>query len=107
PAVGVGRLMALLILAWLLVAGAGLALQLLAGQPLVLCLLGLWIFYGGFRLLEDPGKATLGLLVLIVFAIVPQSVSKAPELSSDFAYWFGLNFAIAATAEWITRWLLP
>jgi hypothetical protein len=107
PAVGVGRLVALPILAWLLVATAGLVLQFLAGQPLVLCLLGLWVLYGGFKLLHDPGKATLGLLVLIVFAIVPQSLIRAPELSSDLAYWFGLNFAIAAAADWTTRWLLP
>src|SRR4051812_8470989 len=107
PAVGAGRLVALPVLAWLLVASAGLALQLLAVQPLVLCLLGLWIFYGGFKLFEDPGKATLALLVLIVFAIVPQTLIKAPELSSDLAHWFALDFAIAAASEWTTRWLLP
>ena len=62
PAMGAGRLAALPVIAWLLVAIAGLAMQFLAGQPVVLCLLGLWIFYGGFKLLADPGKATLGLV---------------------------------------------
>src|SRR3954447_12973476 len=56
PAAGMGRLMALPFLAWLLVASAGVAVHLLAGQPPVLCVLGLWIFYGGFKLLRDPGK---------------------------------------------------
>src|SRR5262249_41048872 len=76
-------------------------------QPLVLCLLGLWIYYGAFKLLADPHRATLGLVVLIVFTIVPQTLVKAPELSSDLAYWFFLNFAIAAASTWAMRWLLP
>src|SRR5258707_6268943 len=107
PAIGSGRLVALPITAWLLVAGAGLTMQLLADEPVVLCLLSLWIFYCGFKLFEDPGKATLGLLLLIVFAIVPQNLIKATELSSDLARWFFINFAIAAASEWITRRLLP
>jgi len=107
PAIGAGRLVALTIIAWLLVALAGLAMQFLAEQPLVLCLLGLWIYYGAFKLLADPHKATLGLVMLIVFTIVPQTLIKGPELSSDLAYWFFLNFAIAATSTWAMRWLLP
>src|SRR5205823_12635952 len=103
----VARLLALPLIAWLLVAIAGMAVQFLAGQPLVLCLLGLWIFYGGFTLLADPAKATLGLVVLIVFTIVPQTLIKAPELSSDLAYWFFLDFAIAAASAWGMRRLLP
>ncbi|HEX3535970.1 MAG TPA: hypothetical protein VHU15_04315 [Stellaceae bacterium] len=107
PAAGLNKLVALPVLAWLLVAVAGLALQFLAEQPPVLCLLGLWIFYGAFKMFEDPHKAILGLLILIVFAIVPLTLIKAPEASSDLAYWFGLNFIIAVASEWTTRRLLP
>lgn len=107
PAVGAGRLAVLPIIAWVLVAVAGLAMQALAEKPIVLCLLGLWIFYGGFKLLAEPEKAILGLVVLIVFAIVPQTLIKAPELSSHLAYWFFLDFAIAAASAWAMRWLLP
>src|SRR3954447_24237178 len=88
PAIGAGRLVALPVIAWLLVASAGLMMQFLADQPIVLCLLGLWIFYCGFKLFEDPEKAILGLLLLIVFAIVPQTLIKAPELASDLSNWF-------------------
>ena len=107
PAIGAGLLVALPIVAWVLVAGAGVAVQFLANQPLVFCLLGLWIYFGGFKLLADPQKATLGLIVLIVFTIVPQTLIKAPELSGDLAYWFFVNFAIAAASAGVMRRLLP
>ena len=107
PEIGIGKLVALPIVAWVLVAFSGLMLQFLVDQPIVLCLLGLWIFYIGFKLFEHPEKAILGLLILIVFAIVPQTLIKAPELASDLAYWFLMNFAIAAASEWVTRRLLP
>src|ERR1044071_8538479 len=63
PAAGIVRLVAVPVIAWLLVASAGVAVHLLAEYPLVLCLLALWIFYGGFKLFKDPGKAILGLLL--------------------------------------------
>ena len=43
----------------------------------------------------------MGLILLLVFAIVPQALIKAPELSGDLAYWFGMNFGIAALCEWV------
>ncbi|MEJ0015457.1 MAG: hypothetical protein WDN25_02640 [Acetobacteraceae bacterium] len=107
PAAGLMTLVALPVIAWFLVAAAGVSLQFLAHEPVVLCLLILWIFYLGFRMFEDPRKATLGLILLLVFAIVPQTLIKSPELSSDLAYWFGLNFSIAAACEWLTRRMLP
>ena len=107
PAVATARLVALPVLAWVLVAAAGLAMQFLADEPVVLCLLQLWIFYAGFKLFADPRNATLGLLLLIVFAIVPQTLIKAPELSADLTRWFAINFAVAAASEWSMRRLLP
>lgn len=107
PAVSASRLAALPIVAWLLVAGTGVALQLLAGEPIVLCLLSLWVFHAGFKMFEQPRTTTLGLLLLVVFAIVPQTLIKAPELSADLPYWFGMNFGIAAASEWVTRRALP
>ena len=107
PAAGTIRLIVLPIIAWLLVALAGLAMQFLAREPVVLGLLSLWVFYLGFRMFADPRNATLGLVLLLVFAIVPQALIKGPELSGDLAYWFGMNFGIAALCEWVTRRLLP
>ncbi|HET7880052.1 MAG TPA: hypothetical protein VFL55_04140 [Acetobacteraceae bacterium] len=107
PAARVPQLVALPIIAWLLVAVAGYLLQFLADEPLVFCLFGLWVFYLGFRILADPHKATIGLVLLLVFAIVPQTLIKGPELASDLAYWFGLNFSIAAFCDWATRLVLP
>jgi hypothetical protein len=107
PAARVPQLIAIPVLAWLMVAVAGYMLQFLAGEPLVFCLFGLWVFYHGFRILADPQKATIGLVLLLVFAIVPQALIKAPELASDLAYWFGLNFGIAAFCDWATRLVLP
>jgi hypothetical protein len=46
-------------------------------------------------------------VVLLVFAIVPQTLVKAPALNADLAYWFGFNFILAALADWIMRHLLP
>jgi hypothetical protein len=107
PPAGTVRLIALPVIAWLLVALAGVALQFLAPEPAVLGLLSVWVFYLGFRMFADPRQATLGLVLLLVFAIVPQTLIKGPELSGDLAYWFGMNFGIAATCEWVTRRLLP
>src|SRR5262249_20857854 len=107
PDFGVKRPVALPLIAWLLVAAAGFFLSFLVDKPVILSLLSLWIFYCGFRMFDDPHKGTLGLLLLIVFAIIPQTLIAAPELSNDLAYWFFLNFAIAAASEWTTRRLLP
>ena len=107
PAVGTIRLIALPIFAWLLVALAGIAMQFLSREPVVLGLLSVWVFYLGFKMFADPRNATLGLILLLVFAIVPQALIKGPELSGDLAYWFGMNFGIAALCEWVIRRLLP
>ena len=72
-AVGTLRLILLPIIAWLLVVLAGVAMQVLAREPVVLGLLSLWVFYHGFRMFADPRNATLGLILLLVFAIVPQT----------------------------------
>src|SRR4051794_41976480 len=80
PAVGAGRLIALPVLAWLLVASAGLALQLLAVQPLVLCLLGLWIFYGGVLVFLDSGKGTPPPLGVVVFSGLAPTLFKKPGI---------------------------
>src|SRR5262245_52057262 len=71
PALGIPPLLALPVIAWLLVAAAGVAMQFLARETVVLSLMCLWVFYLGFRMFADPRKATLGLIVLLVFAIVP------------------------------------
>ncbi|MDR3539092.1 MAG: FUSC family protein [Acetobacteraceae bacterium] len=103
----VGMVLALPVIAWLLVAAAGYALLFLGGMPLVLCLLGLCVFRAGFGLLGQARKAPLGLLTLVIFGIIPQTLVKAPELSADLARWLALNVAIAAGCELVTRWLLP
>ena len=95
------------LIAWTMVAIAGLMLQFLIDKPVVLSLLLLWVFWGGFTLLRDPRLGTLGLIILLVFAIVPQTLIKAPELDADLAWWFTLDFALAVAADLIFRGLLP
>ena len=95
------------LIAWTMVTIAGLMLQFLITKPVVVALLLLWVFWGGFTLLRSPRSGTLGLVILLVFAIVPQTLIKAPELDADLAWWFGLDFALAVAADWIFRGLLP
>lgn len=95
------------LIAWVMVATAGLMLQFLIDKPVVLALLLLWVFWGGFTLLRNSRLGTLGLIILLVFAIVPQTLIKAPELDADLAWWFALDFALAAAADAIFRGLLP
>ena len=95
------------LIAWTMVAIAGLLLQMLIDKPVVLSLLLLWVLWGGFTLLRDPRLGTLGLIILLVFAIVPQTLIKAPELDADLAWWFTLDFALAVAADLIFRGLLP
>ena len=54
-------------------------------------------------MLRNARLGTLGLITLLVFAIVPQTLVKAPELDADLAWWFGLDFALAALADQIFR----
>ena len=99
--------LALPIVAWAMVAIAGVALQLLIEKPVVLAALLLWVFWGGFTLLRSPRLGTLGLIILLVSAIVPQSLIKAPEFDADLARWFAIDFALAAAADRTFRGLLP
>ena len=103
-----GRVVLVLpLVAWAMVAIAGLVLQFLIEKPVALALLLLWVFWGGFTLIRNPRLGTLGLIILLVFAIVPQTLIKAPELDADLAWWFALDFALAVAADWVFRGLLP
>ena len=103
-----GRVALLLpLIAWAIVTISGLAMQFLVDKPIVLALLLLWVFWGGFNLMRNPRLGTLGLVLLLVFAIIPQTLIKAPELDANLAWWFGLDFALAAGADTVSRWLLP
>jgi len=95
------------LIAWTMVTIASLALQFLIDKPVVLALLLLWVFWGGFTLIQNPRLGTLGFIILLIFAIVPQTLIKAPELDADLAWWFGLDFALAVAADSIFRRLLP
>ena len=103
-----GRIAVVLpLIGWAMVAAAGLALQLLIEKPVVLLALLLWVFWIGFTLTRSPRLGTLGLIVLLVFAVVPQTLVKAPEVDADLAWWFALDFALAVAADFIFRLLLP
>ncbi len=95
------------IVAWGMVATAGVTLQLLIEKPVVLAVLLLWVFWGGFTLMRSPRLGTLGLIVLLISSIVPQTLIKAPEFDADLARWFAVDFALAVAADWIFRSLLP
>lgn len=99
--------LALPLIAWTLVTVAGLVLQFLIERPVVLALLLLWVFWGGFTLMRNARAGTLGLLILLVFAIVPQTLVKAPELDADLAWWFGSAFVLAVGSDLFFRGLLP
>lgn len=95
------------IVAWAMVAIAGVMLQLLIEKPIALAALLLWVFWGGFTLIRSPRFGTLGLIILLVSAIVPQTLIKAPEFDADLARWFAMDFALAVAADWVFRSLLP
>lgn len=107
PAVRAGMLLVLPILIWLLVTICGVVIGLLAGKPVILALFSLGVFHLAFRLHQDPRRATIGFLLLIVFAIVPLNLVRSQELGPDLARWFAITFAIAAGCELVTRALLP
>ena len=103
-----GRIAVMLpLIGWAMVAAAGLALQVLIEKPVVLLALLLWVFWIGFTLTRSPRLGTLGLIVLLVFAVVPQTLVKAPEFDADLAWWFALDFALAVAADVIFRVILP
>ena len=107
PAARAAMLLVLPILIWLLVTAAGVAVGLMAGKPIVLALFSLAVFHLAFRLHQDPRGATIGFLLLIVFAIVPLDLVRSQDVGSSLARWFAINFAIAVGCELVTRTLLP
>jgi hypothetical protein len=106
PKPALRALFALPFVAWLLVASSGFFMLWLAEMPVVLGLLQLWIFWIGFRLLRRESMITLGLLTLLIFAIVPQTLIRAPDLSRDLANWFAVNVGLACLTEAVTRSLI-
>lgn len=107
PAMRAGVLLVLPILVWMLVTVSGVTVGLLAGKPLLLALLSLAVFHLAFGLHQRPRTATIGFLLLIVFAIVPLNLVKSQDLGTAMARWFAINFAIAIGCELVTRRLLP
>jgi hypothetical protein len=96
PLLRPAQLLVLPVLAAGSVAAAGFVTQLLHTLPAVLCLL-LWCVYrSGLSLSAHPRSAAAGLIVLLVFAILPVVIIHAPELGSDVTRWFAGNFLIAA-----------
>ena len=107
PKMRAGMLLALPVAVWLLVSVAGFAVGLMAAKPVVLSLFSLAVFHLAFRLHQAPRTASLGFLLLIVFAILPLNLIRGQELGSDLSRWFTINFAIAVGCELVTRTLLP
>ena len=85
----------------------GLALQALQGMPLALGVLLFAVFLTGFRAATRPGLALPGTLLLVVGAIVPSTLIRAPGLAGDVSGWMAANGAIAAAAVLVVRLLLP
>jgi hypothetical protein len=94
-------------LLWLMGTAAGFALQAFHGMPLVLCVVALSVFYAGFRASTQPKIAPVVFLLICMFAIIPNSLIKAPELVEDVARWFAAIGLIATGSVALMGFLLP
>jgi uncharacterized membrane protein YccC len=101
------QLVALPVLAWLSVFGSGFLLQAFHGMPLTLCALLFAVFAGGFRLCAHAKTASVGLIILVLFSVIPDVLIRAPELAEDVARWCGSNFAVAAASVFLAGIVLP
>lgn len=101
------QLLALPVIAWLAVFGSGLALQALHGMPLALCALLFAIFVGGFRICAHAKTASVGLVILVIFAVIPEVLVRTPELAEDVARWLSSNFAVASASVFVAGIVIP
>jgi len=95
------------VLLWLMATAAGVALQALHGMPLVICVVALSVFCAGFRASTHPKIAPVVFVLICMFAIIPNSLIKAPELVEDVARWFAANGLIATGSVALMGFLLP
>ncbi|WP_237213677.1 DUF2955 domain-containing protein [Falsiroseomonas oryziterrae] len=100
-------LAALPVIAWVAAFVAGIALQALHGMPLVLCIVLFGIFTAAFRLCENERLAPVGLIFLVLCAIIPDALIRAPDLAEDLARWCAANFLCASIAVGLAGLLLP
>jgi hypothetical protein len=107
PAMPVVLVPVLPVLLWLMAYAAGLALQAFHDMPLVLCVVALSVFHAGFRASTHPKMAPVAFALICMFAIIPNSLIKAPELVEDVARWFGASALIATGSVALVGWLLP
>jgi hypothetical protein len=100
-------LVALPFIAWMAAFTGGFLLQAFQGMPLVLGLALLAIFAVAYRLCFQPKLAAIGLLFLVLCAIIPDVLIRAPGVAQDLARWCLGNFVCASLAVFIAGVLLP
>jgi hypothetical protein len=104
---GLVQLALLPFMGWGIAVFAGLLLQALHGLPIALAVLMFGVFAAAFRLCERPATAAAGLVTLVLCAIIPEVMIKAPELAGDVARWCFGNFAAASIAVLLANRLIP
>uniref|UniRef100_UPI0022EA8116 DUF2955 domain-containing protein n=1 Tax=Falsiroseomonas oryzae TaxID=2766473 RepID=UPI0022EA8116 len=100
-------LAALPVIAWVAAFMAGFALQALHGMPVVLCIVLFAIFAAAFRLCANERLAPIGLIFLVLCAIIPDAMIRAPALAEDAARWCAGNVLSASVAVALAGLLLP
>ncbi len=103
----VAQLVALPVIASVSVFLAGFVSQLFQNMPLVLCLCLWGIYLAAFRMSAREATQSIGLMLLVVFAIIPEVMIKAPEAAPDVARWFGANFLVASASVFVMQVIMP
>lgn len=107
PPPPVAALLALPVIGWAIAVAAGVATQWLHGLPLAFGVLQFAVFRLGFSVSRDARLALPGMLLLIVFAVLPVVLVRAEALGAEIAWRLAANVAFGALAAAAARLALP
>ncbi len=107
PAPPLALLIGLPLIAWGIMIAVVAVTGLLASWPLALMLAMVGIFLVGFRLSARPQWAVITLLVLVLFAVVPDLVMRYPDAAGDMTDAIVRNCLAASAAVFLATRFFP
>jgi hypothetical protein len=107
PRVPIAALLGLPVIAFGLLVAVVVMTEVLGAMPAAMAVAMFLAFLTGFRLARVARLGAVAILVLVFFAVLPDILLKAGELTDDIVGWIVRNVAIAAVSVLVAGWLFP
>ena len=99
---------ALPLMCWVLAVAVSILVNAFAlSAPLVYAMLTLVGLWGGFQLSTSPKTSVVGMVVLVLFAILPMQLVPHPEASQTIVYDLAKSILIGSVTAWLIGLVLP